>query len=222
MDYIVFVLVSAFLLSIQVVLGTNSFKDKVHATMGDKLFKSSYRFIHAALSIAIYGICLYMFTQLETLVIVDWQDVFSNVVFLILDTIRFLALFLIIEALWELDLYEFLGFKQLWYFITRKDLSTLKRNRIRGGAFVPRGLYLRHRQPVFFYLLVFFVLDRTLSLNNLLFLVIFYVYYHFNSQQQELRLLEDYGDSYKAYHSKVRKYWPMWKRFLSTDESPKK
>ncbi len=222
MSYIIFVLVSAGLLSIQVVLGTNSFKDKALSVMGEKLFKSSYRFIYSVVSIAIYGVCLFLFTQLETLVLVDWQDVFSNVIFLILDTIRFLALFLIIEALWELDLYEFLGFKQIWFFITRKDFAEFKRNRLRDKAFEPKGLYLRHRQPVFFYLLVFFILDRTLSLNNLLFLSIFYVYYHFNSKQQEQRLLEDYGDSYKTYHNKVRKYWPMWKRFPVADDQPKK
>ena len=222
MSYLIFVLVSVVLLSIQVFLGTNSFKDKALSLMGEKLFKSSYRLIYATLSIAIYALCLYLFSQLETLVLVDWQDVFSNVIFLILDTIRFLALFLVIEALWELDLYEFLGFKQIWFFITRKDFSAFKRNRLRDEAFEPKGLYLRHRQPVFFYLLVFFILDRTLSLNNLLFLAIFYVYYQFNSKQQEQRLLEDYGDSYKAYHTNVRKYWPMWKRFPVADDQPKK
>jgi protein-S-isoprenylcysteine O-methyltransferase Ste14 len=222
MSYIVFVLVSAVLLSTQVLIGTNSFKDKALSLLGEKLFKSSYRFIYVALSIAIYVICFALFTQLETLILVDWQDVFSNVIFLILDTIRFLALFLIIEALWELDLYEFLGFKQLWFFITRKDFSEFKRNRLRGKVYEPKGLYLRHRQPVFFYLLVFFILDRTLSLNNILFLVIFYVYYHFNSKQQEERLIEDYGDSYKTYHKQVRKYWPMWKRFPVADDTPKK
>lgn len=222
MSYIIFVLVSVVLLSVQVILGTNAFKDKALSLMGEKLFKSSYRFIYSALSIAIYALCLYLFSQLETLILVDWQDVFSNVIFLILDTIRFLALFLVIEALWELDLYEFLGFKQIWFFITRKDFSAFKRNRLRDEAFEPKGLYLRHRQPVFFYLLVFFILDRTLSLNNLLFLAIFYVYYQFNSKQQEQRLLEDYGDSYKAYQTTVRKYWPMWKRFPVADDQPKK
>jgi protein-S-isoprenylcysteine O-methyltransferase Ste14 len=100
-------------------------------------------------------------------------------------------------------------------------MSGFKRNRLRAKAFEPKGLYLRHRQPVFFYLLVFFILDRTLSLNTLLFLTIFFVYYHFNSKQQEQRLLEDYGASYNSYYTKVRKYWPMWERFPVTDDPPK-
>ena len=222
MSYLIFVVVSVVLLALQVILGTNPFKDKTMALVGEKLFKSSYRFIYAALSIAIYGVCLALFSQLEPLVLVDWQDVFSNIVFLILDTVRFLALFLVIEALWELDLFEFLGFKQIWFFIRRKDLSTFKRNRIRDNAFEPKGLYLRHRQPAFFYLLVFFILDRTLTLNNLLFLGIFFAYYQFNSKQQEARLLEDYGDSYQAYQMKIPKYFPAWKRFPTKDDKPKK
>ena len=220
MEFVVFTIVSAILLTLQILIGNNTFKDTIAKIIGEKLFKSMYRILYISLSIIIYVICLKLYVQLPKLILYNMEDSVSNLIFLIIDTIRVISLFFVIEALWELDLFEFLGLKQLWYTLTRKDLSLFKRNRIRKDEFAPKGLYLRHRQPVLFYMILFFALDRQQSLNNLLFMLIFIPYYHFSSQQQEQRLSEDYGDSYKSYQQKVSKYWPKFKRFDSL--KPKK
>ncbi len=221
MAYLLFLISCAILLPLQVYIGGNSFKDRLEKLMGSTLFKSSYRFLYISLSIAIYFVCLQFFLRMPETVLFSWQDSVSNLLFLILDTVRFVALFLIIEAIWELDLFEFLGFKQFWYLITKKDISRFKRNRIRWQAYIPKGLYLRHRQPVFFYIILFFLLDRSITMADLLFLVVFIPYFHINSSRQEARLLEDYGDSYHQYKRSVHKYWPLMKRY-SGHEKPQK
>ncbi|MDD5457460.1 MAG: hypothetical protein PHV30_10590 [Candidatus Margulisbacteria bacterium] len=221
MEFVVFSIICFFLLSAQIYIGTNQFKDGVAKVIGEKAFKASYRLFYILLSLIAYIVCIKLFLQLPRVEIYNLEDSVSNLVFLIIDTIRFIALFLIIEALWELDLYEFLGIKQIWYFLTKKDLTIFKRNRIRDKEFIPKGLYLRHRHPVYFYMFIFFILDRSMTVSNILFIVIFTIYYNFSARQQEARFMEDYGDSYKKYQQKVNKFLPMFKRF-SAHEQPKK
>ncbi len=228
MSYLIFVLVSVVLLSIQVILGTNAFKDKVEQIIGDKLYKSFYRMIFIVITILIYFICIKLYIDLDTGVrlISVFEDNPGSVMVLLIGTIQFLALFLVAEALWELELMEFLGIRQILLFFKGKDLTQLKRNRIRGKEFSPKGLYLRHRQPVLFYICLLFLLggldNNGPSIKSLIFLLVFIPYYHFNSKYQEKRLSEDYGSSYNNYSTTVRKYWPMWKRFPVADDQPKK
>ncbi|OGI08569.1 MAG: hypothetical protein A2Y40_04570 [Candidatus Margulisbacteria bacterium GWF2_35_9] len=221
MQYISFIIISFILLSIQIYLGSNSLKDNIEKNFGAIFLKGFYRLIYIIISIIIYFIIFKIFLSLPVTVLFKLEDSVSNLVFLIIDTIRFVALFLVIEAIWELDLYEFFGFKQLWFILTKKDINLFKRNRIRENDFTPRGLYLRHQQPVYFYIILFFLLDRHLTVNNLVFLLVFIPYFYINTNHQEKRLLEDYGDSYQNYKSKVRKFIPMLKRYLS-HEHPKK
>lgn len=220
MGFIIFILSSVFLLGIQVILGLDSTKDLFTKIIGSTFVRYFYRLLHIAFSLIIYGVLLSQFVKLDPVVLLDIRDSVPNIVFLIIDTLRLLALFFIIEALWELELFEFLGLKQIWHMILRKPADSFKKNRIRHDEFIPRGLYLRNRQPVFFYVILFFLLDKTISLNNLVFLLVFIPYYQISSSLQEKRLEMDYGKSYQAYKKSVNKFLPMWARY-KIDESPK-
>ncbi len=226
---LVLIIFSTILLPLQIYIGTNGFKDQLVKILGDFFMKHFYRFFYILITLAIYVFLLWYYatklpepTPIFSFWIFDREQMSGSIPYLVIDTIWFIAAFLILEALWEMELLEFLGLKQLFYFFNRKKKeTTFVRNRLREQEYVPKGLYLRHRQPLFFYVVMFILLSRVISINTFLFLLIFVTYYHFSSKKQEERLIEDYGDSYKKYYATVRKYWPMFKRYITNDK-PKK
>ena len=234
MEYILFIITAAFLLSLQIFLGTNKCKSIIEKTLGTGFLKHFYRFIYIAISFAIYTQLISYFMRLEYLEIFNFKAFFNNIFltlvpnfpydnpYLIVDLFRVIFIVMIIESIYELGFLEFIGIKQiLLLFSKHRKTTKFKGNRIRAGIYMPRGPYQRHRQPALFYLLLYIILSDALNWNNIIFLLIFVPYYLVNSSLQEDRFLEDYGDSYKEYKGTVAMLLPRLKRYFGHENNKK-
>jgi hypothetical protein len=139
------------------------------------------------------------------------QDSFSNIVFLIIDTFRLIFLFLIIESIWTLGISRFLGIKQLVSFFLKKK-PTFYYDFIKGDINI-KGLYVRHRHPFLFYMILFIILDRSFSLQNLFALFFCAGYYFLFSKLVQNQLGEAFGGNYINYKKNVNYFWLMLKKY---------
>lgn len=222
MSFIFFILLSAFLLFFQIKLTENSTKDFLQKLLAPWYIQYFHRLVSTLLSLFIFYLVFKLYAGLPSITVLNIEENLGTWSFTLAAFIWIIAFIFFLEAVYEYGLFEALGLKQLLsIFFKLKPSESIHRDRIRSTTFQPRGLYLRHRHPALFYLIVFLFTDpRALTLNNLLLAIIIIVYYDFASAKQEARLSEDYGQSYLEYQKKVNKYLPGFKKYQPNDRDP--
>jgi protein-S-isoprenylcysteine O-methyltransferase Ste14 len=173
-----------------------------------------FRLTYSSFSIIIFIIYLFLFFTGPNEVLYTLQDMVSNTVFLILDTLRILFLVIMGEAIWEMGFWELIGMKQLIRHI-KKQPNDQKNDRFRPSTYIPKGLYLRQRHPLMFYTIIYLISANPFTVKHLLSLIIFIAYYAVCALEQEQSLEEDMGKSYTTYKNAVPRFIPSFKKYES-------
>ncbi len=197
--------------TIHAFLGSLQFKRYLASKFGDIFAKAFYRIVYIMLSIiAFYPIILSFNLIPEDVIFYDFS---GTMTYLILDTVRFFAAFLILDALFLYDYaWEFWGLKQIWIYFKEKNVKGLTLQGIKG-TFAPTGLYNYTRHPIYMSVILFFICNPVMNLRNLMFLITFSIYFIISSYLEETRLITLYGDDYRHYQKLVPRYWVTWKNY---------
>jgi protein-S-isoprenylcysteine O-methyltransferase Ste14 len=123
-----------------------------------------------------------------------------------------------VEAVWTLGMTDVFGIKHLLSIFSKKKL-TFNLDFIVTN-FKVKGLYLRHRHPFLLYLILFILLDRTLSLQNIFAVIFLSAYYILFSKMVETQLTEIYPKDFEKYRSSTNYFRIMLKKYQ--DEPTKK
>jgi protein-S-isoprenylcysteine O-methyltransferase Ste14 len=108
---------------------------------------------------------------------------------------------IIVVGILQTDAWHFIGLRQ----ITQSDNH-------QKSVMVSHGLYSRVRHPLYTGGLLLIWLMPTMTLNLLTIFILFTIYLVLGAKLEEKRLLEEFGDDYRAYQAQVPMLLPFPRR----------
>ncbi len=118
-------------------------------------------------------------------------------------------------SLWQTDVWEFLGIRQVmnyWRHGEKRPLSS--------PQLVTTGTYALVRHPLYFFSLLFLWFTPVMTLNNLLFNLLATAYFWIGSIYEEHKLADQFGPAYKTYQQQVPRLLPgmsqIWRTISRT------
>lgn len=218
MELLTLLIVIPICFAIHYLLFTKRTKLLLNKTLGAWFIHYFYRIIYATLSVLLLYFFITTLSATTTVPLLNLQDSLSNIIFLILDTFRLIFLFLMVESIWTLGMTNVFGIKHLLSIFSKKKLSFNLDFIV--TPFKVKGLYLRHRHPLLLYLILFILLDRTLSLQSIFAVVFLTAYYILFARMLEAQLTEVYPKDFEKYKSSTNYFLIMLKKYQ--DEPTKK
>jgi protein-S-isoprenylcysteine O-methyltransferase Ste14 len=110
----------------------------------------------------------------------------------------------------HLDGAEFMGFKQVWRYLARREIA----GNIEGltqKALVTSGVYGTVRHPMYLAGIIIFTFNPHISVNSLTITVLADLYFIFGMFIEERRFLRIFGDPYREYMRRVPRLIPkLW------------
>ncbi len=106
-----------------------------------------------------------------------------------------------------LDIWEFMGFKQIWRYVSRNEVA----GNIEGQTqkeLVMDGVYRIIRHPLYFAGLVIFTFNPDITVNSLTVTVLADLYFLFGMFIEERRFLKIFSDQYREYMKRVPRFIP--------------
>lgn len=106
-----------------------------------------------------------------------------------------------------LDGLEFLGFKQVWQYLTRREVA----GNIEGlteKELVTDGVYGVVRHPMYLAGIIAFTFNPNITVNSLTVTVLADLYFLWGVFIEERRMLEIFGDQYREYMKRVPRLIP--------------
>ncbi|MDD4526855.1 MAG: hypothetical protein PHF25_02320 [Candidatus Margulisbacteria bacterium] len=211
MEYISLFIIIPLLFTLHYFLYTEKTKIFLQKTLGNWFMSYLYRFLYAIITIVIILIFIKVISSIQAPHILNMQDNLSNIVFLIMDTFRLIFLFLIVESVWTLGMANIFGIKHLKnLFSKNKDKFNLD---FIVTPFNVKGLYLRHRHPLLFYLVLFILFDRTLTLLSIYSLIFLSAYYILFTKMVEAQLVTIYQNDFNNYQKGTNFFLPQFKKY---------
>ena len=117
-------------------------------------------------------------------------------------TLQGLAVLGLVVSVLQVDTLAFIGLRQLRHLQAEEE-----------GALVTRGFYRFVRHPLYFFSLVVFWLLPVMTDLSLAFVLVSSLYFIFGTIPEERKLVEIYGDAYRAYQKKVPRIIPFLRIF---------
>ena len=114
------------------------------------------------------------------------------------------------QAFQYLDKWEFMGFRQVWRYITRKEVAGNLEG-LTDRELVTTGVYGIVRHPLYVAGLIIFTFSPRITVNGLTITVLADLYFFFGMLIEERRFLRIFGDQYREYMKRVPRMIP---RFL--------
>lgn len=113
----------------------------------------------------------------------------------------------------HLDGAEFMGFKQVWRYVTRREIA----GNIEGltqKELVTSGVYGIVRHPMYLAGIIIFTFNPHITVNSLAITVLADLYFIFGMFIEEQRFLRIFGDPYREYMRRVPRLIPkLWFRW---------
>jgi protein-S-isoprenylcysteine O-methyltransferase Ste14 len=106
-----------------------------------------------------------------------------------------------------LDTWEFMGFKQVWRYLTRREVA----GNIEGltqKELVTTGVYGIVRHPMYLAGIIIFTFNPIITINGLTITVLADLYFLFGVFIEERRFLRIFGDQYREYMKRVPRLIP--------------
>ncbi len=186
------------------------FKRFCMRTLGDTFMRVLYRFLYNALSFITGVVAVYLILQVPDVVLWTGPLWFRWTLHLIqLAGLVFGAL-----AFEYLDTGEFMGIKQVWRYITRREVT----GNIEGltqKELVTSGVYGIVRHPMYLAGIIIFTFNPNVTVNGLTITVLADLYFLFGMIIEEQRFLRIFGNQYKEYMKNVPRLVPFLKKRLS-------
>ncbi|MCL4266241.1 MAG: hypothetical protein KJ069_23750 [Anaerolineae bacterium] len=113
----------------------------------------------------------------------------------------------LIYSLWLTDVWEFLGIRQvLWYMAGAKGEMPQPR-------FITSGPYSLVRHPLYFFTLVVLWFNPVMTVGSAVFYTAVTLYFWLGSIYEERKLAAGYGAEYQAYQRRVPRLFPIKRPF---------
>jgi protein-S-isoprenylcysteine O-methyltransferase Ste14 len=182
---------------------TRWFKHSCKRALGDTFMRVWYRALYNAVSFFTVLIALHLITQVpdhQLWIAPLWLQWSMRVIQL--AGLAFGAL-----AFEYLDGAEFMGFKQVWRYVARREVS----GNIEGltqKELVTSGVYGIVRHPVYLAGIVIFTFNPRITVNSLTITVLADLYFIFGMFIEERRFLRMFGDQYRDYMKHVPRLMP--------------
>lgn len=178
-------------------LAAFSTKDLAQRIFGEKI-RRFYRLIYILIAgvtlLPILGMVLFLPSRVLWVIPVPWRY--------LTITLQGLALVGLVVTVLQVDTLAFIGLRQL----NNPDAES-------EAELVTRGFYRMVRHPLYFFSLVIFWLFPIMTNLGLAFVIVSSLYFVLGSILEERKLVEIYGDSYRAYQRDVPRIIP-WLRLI--------
>ncbi len=112
------------------------------------------------------------------------------------------------RAFEHLDTAEFMGFKQVWRYLTKGETA----GNIEGltqRELVTTGVYGIVRHPMYLAGIIIFTFEPNITVNGLIITVLADLYFIFGSFIEERRFIRTFGDQYRDYRERVPRLVPF-------------
>jgi protein-S-isoprenylcysteine O-methyltransferase Ste14 len=179
------------------------FKDLCKAVFGLTFMQAWYRFLFTLLSVVTVMIAFPMMHRVPDHAIWTAPDVLRWP----MHGLRTAAILFGVMAFRHLDGREFLGVKQVWRYLTRREVG----GNIEGltqKELVTKGVYGIVRHPLYVAGIVIFTVNPHVTVNGLTVTVLADFYFLFGMFIEERRFLRIFGDQYRAYMQRVPRLVP--------------
>jgi protein-S-isoprenylcysteine O-methyltransferase Ste14 len=179
------------------------FKDLCRRVFGETFLRVWYRFLYTSLSGITAFIAVYLINQVPDRVL--WQAPLW--LRLIMNAIQLAGLVFGVQAFKYLDKWEFMGFRQFWRYITRRDVAGNMEG-LTQRELITTGVYGIVRHPLYVAGLIIFTFSPRITANGLTITVLADLYFIFGMFIEERRFLNIFGDQYREYMKKVPRMVP--------------
>jgi protein-S-isoprenylcysteine O-methyltransferase Ste14 len=186
---------------------SHRFKRFCRRMFGDTFMRVGYRFLYTVVSGATAAIALYLIWQVPDRVL--WEP--PAWLRWLLHGVQAAGILFGVQAFQYLDKWEFMGFRQVWRYLARREVS----GNIEGltdRELVTTGVYGIVRHPLYVAGLIIFTFSPRITVNGLTITVLADLYFFFGMLIEERRFLRIFGDQYREYMKKVPRMVPRLSR----------
>ncbi|TAN42834.1 MAG: isoprenylcysteine carboxylmethyltransferase family protein [Nitrospirae bacterium] len=206
--FIIFVTLSCFGL-FHSVLSRESAKIAVARYAGTAFVNAFYRLIYTIFSIVTTVIAFAVVRRLPDV------GLFNTPVWLVwpMHLIQLAGLLFGASVFRVLDPWEFLGFRQAWSFICRREGDEGKVKDIEGlsrTGLVTVGPYRIVRHPLYAAGLIFFTFGPVITRNRLFVTILADLYFVYGALSEERRMLKRFGTEYREYMKRTPRFIPYF------------
>lgn len=179
------------------------FKDLCRRAFGDTFMRVWYRFLYTTMSGITVAIAVYFIKQVPD------QVLWYPPVWLrwLLHGVQVSGFLFGIQAFQYLDTWEFMGFRQVWRYVTKGDIAGNSEG-LTERELVTTGVYGIVRHPLYVAGLLIFTFSPQITVNGLTITVLADLYFIFGMFIEERRFVKMFGDQYREYMKKVPRMVP--------------
>ena len=182
---------------------TSWFKGLCRSVLGETFLRVWYRFLYTQVSVVTAGVALYLISRVPDRVL--WSG--NNWVHWYFAAIRIGALAFGIGAFQHLDGLEFLGFRQVLRFLSRREIAGNAEG-LTQKELITTGVYGVVRHPLYLAGIILFTFNPHITVNGLAVTVLADLYFIWGAFIEERRFLQIFGDQYREYMRKVPRLIP--------------
>lgn len=179
------------------------FKDLCKRAFGPTFMRVWYRFLFTVLSVVMVTIAFGMIRRVPDSVL--WTA--PDVLLWPMQGLRAAAVIFGAMAFQHLDGLEFLGLRQVWRYLTRREIAG-NIDGLTQKDLVTTGVYGIVRHPLYAAGMVFVTFNPHVTVNGLTFTVLADLYFLFGMFIEERRFLHIFGERYREYMKEVPRMVP--------------
>jgi methanethiol S-methyltransferase len=179
------------------------FKRFCKETFGDTFMRIWYRFLYTVVSGVTAAIAVYLIWQVPDRVL--WTP--PAWLRWLLNGVQLAGLLFGAQAFQYLDKWEFMGFRQVWRYLARREVSGNLEG-LTDRELVTTGVYGIVRHPLYVAGLIIFTFSPRITMNGLVITVLADLYFLFGMFIEERRFLRIFGDQYRDYMKQVPRVFP--------------
>jgi protein-S-isoprenylcysteine O-methyltransferase Ste14 len=179
------------------------FKDLCRRLFGETFMRVWYRFLYTSVSGITAFVAVSLINQVPDRVL--WQGPLWFR--LIMHAIQIAGVLFGVRAFQYLDKWEFLGFRQVWRYLARKEVSGSLEG-LTQKELVTTGVYGIVRHPLYVAGIIIFTFSPHITVNGLTITVLADLYFLFGMVIEERRFVRIFGEQYREYMKKVPRMVP--------------
>ena len=179
------------------------FKDLCRKVLGETFMRVWYRFLYTGVSGITAAVALYLIAQPPDRIL--WEPP----VWLrwLLRGVQLAGLLFGAQAFQYLDKWEFMGFRQVWRYVTKGEVAGNLEG-LTDRELVTTGVYGIVRHPLYVAGIIIFTFSPVITVNGLTLTVLADLYFLFGMFIEERRFLRIFGDRYREYMKRVPRIFP--------------
>ncbi len=177
-------------------------KESAARLFGPRFVKAFYRLIYSTISGILFLITVYIFFNIPDVRL--WRQ--PPLVALAMAAIQITGLLLGLLSFRDIDAWEFIGVRQAWRHLKKRELAG-EAEGLTGGL-ATTGIYGRVRHPLYIAGILIFTFQPYITRNMLVISALADVYFILGAFIEEKRLLKAFGEEYRDYMKRVPRFLP--------------